>query len=1531
MQEFCGSPFWDPSLLNGSLPDTSPCFQETVLSWVPAAYLWIIAPFYSHYLNKNNAGFIKVSRLHRAKTLLGVLLIIIPMLDVFKGIIELIQTDGELPLVYVITPTVITLTMFIAFAIIQLERLRGVRSSAPVFLFWTLSIILACPEFWSKCINASDVAKNDTFRFITFFIYFILLLVAVVLSSIVDDKPFYSPVVTGQNVCPEVFASFISKLTFWWFTSMISLGYKRPLETSDLWSLMERDRAATVVPRFRKNWKAEKKKAIASFHKNKTKKPQSGDNHPQVLMVSLEQDANGGTKRKHEIYKGDNDVETSSTGEVVLEERQDRFESQKNVSLAKALAKTFGPLFLVGSLLKLIFDIMVFIQPLILRLLIEYVENPSIPTWRGYLYASILLGVAIIQALFGNQAVHITFVVSMHVRTAIIGVVYRKAIQLSNAARKSSTIGEVVNLMSVDAQKLMDLCINLNLVWSSPLQISITMYLLIGILGPSVLAGLLIMVLMIPLNMFVARKTRALQVKQMGFKDSRVKLMGEIMNGIKVLKLYAWEKSFQEKVLKLRREELKVLRKAAYYNAVTSFAWTCAPFMVTLTTFAVYILSNENNVLDAETIFVSLSLFNILRFPLAMLPAMVFNIVQANVSMKRLSKFLKLEELNPQNVDHFNMPGQAITVEDGKFSWSNEDEPILQNINLDIRQGTLVAIVGQVGTGKSSLLSALLGEMEKLDGKVFVQGSVAYVAQQAWIQNDTVRGNILFGKEMNSAKYEKAVEACALQRDLEVLPGGDLTEIGEKGINLSGGQKQRVSLARAVFSNSDIYLLDDPLSAVDAHVGKHIFENVIGPNGVLKKKTRILVTHGISFLPQVDQIIVLKDGGISEVGSYNQLLEQNGAFSEFLQNYSMQEEEEEGTEGGEGDGISVVSAGNVSKASSETSLRHRKGGEESKEDGNVKLSKEGKSLIDEEKAEIGKVAYSVYITYLKSVGGFLSFIILSFFILYDVFSVGSNIWLSKWSEEPLVNGTLPIATRDMYLAVYGLFGVGQAVAIILTSVSVAHGVVRSATQTHRDLLDSAFRAPLQFFDVTPMGRILNRFSRDIFAVDEAIPVIFSTFLRVFLGMLEILIVIIFTTPICLVAIGPLGIAYIFLQRYFVSTSRQLKRLESISRSPIYSHFSETLSGTSTIRAFGKQKEFILQNEQLVDKNQETYYPNIVSNRWLAVRLEFIGNGIVFFAALFAVIGRDHLSSGLVGLSVAYAMQVTQTLNWMVRMTSELETNIVAVERIKEYTEIETEAAMEIPEKKPSDDWPDKGQVEVQEYSTRYREGLDLVLKGISFTIKPGEKVGIVGRTGAGKSSLTLGLFRIIEAAGGSIVIDGVDISEIGLYDLRSKITIIPQDPVLFAGDLRMNLDPFDNYTDDEIWDALRHSHLDKFVSGLPDGLMHQCSEGGENLSVGQRQLICLARALLRKTKILVLDEATAAVDLETDDLIQATIRTEFEDCTILTIAHRLNTIMDNTRVLVLDAGEVREYDSPTNLLEKGGVFYGMAKDAGLAS
>ncbi|XP_074518633.1 ATP-binding cassette sub-family C member 3 isoform X2 [Halichoeres trimaculatus] len=1540
MERLCGPerPFWVANqTLHTDRPDLPECFQLSVLSWVPCIYLWVVSPIYLFYLKRNNRGYIMMSIMNRFKTVFGLLLWIVCWTDLFYTFHELRQGLNQPP-IYFITPLVLGMTMLLATFLIQFERLRGVQSSGVLFIFWFLSVLCAIVPFRSKILQASSQSEvSDKLRFTTFYFYFALVVCELILSCFNEKPPLFSSVVTDPNPCPEATAGFLSTVTFWWFTSMAIKGYKMPLEAKDLWSLNKRDSSKVMVPKLLKEWEKEQTKTKSdqnlSSHALYSKPPPSTTNHV------------GGAESSPEEV------------EVLLSNQK---AAPKQPSFLRSLIKAFGPYFLIGSAFKLLQDVITFVNPQLLRMLISFTEQKGDPDWWGYSLAFLMFFIAVLQTLILHRHFQYCFVTGMNVRTALIGAIYRKALVITNAAKRSSTVGEVVNLMSVDAQRFMDLTTFLNMLWSAPLQIMLALYFLWQNLGPSVLAGVAVMIMLIPFNAVIAMKTRAYQVEQMQYKDARIKLMNEILNGIKVLKLYAWENSFKEKVLAIRQQELNVLRKTAYLGALSTMAWTSAPFLVALTTFAVYVTVDENNVLDAKRAFVSLSLFNILRFPLNMLPQVISSLVQASVSLKRIQNFLSHDELDPNSVDRKNTAADfSVTVINGKFTWARDDPPVLHNINVMVPQGSLLAVVGHVGCGKSSLISALLGEMEKLEGEVSIRGSVAYVPQQAWIQNATLRDNILFGRPFNEQKYCCVMNACALTPDLEVLPGGDMTEIGEKGINLSGGQRQRVSLARALYSDAEVYLLDDPLSAVDAHVAKHIFDNLIGPEGVLKGKTRILVTHGISFLPQVDNIVVMVEGRVSEMGSYQELLKQNGAFAEFLRNYALEdviedeatedllEEEELFPEDALSNHtdmvdnepvineakrkfirqISIISADGENNPRCRSVRRQPCNQRKQSELQEKKKPHEGEKLIQAETAETGRVKMKVYLEYAKAVGPLLSVFICFLYCCQSAAAIGANVWLSQWTNDALRNQTQE--NVNMRVGVYAALGIAQGLLVMISSFTLAMGNIGAAKKLHYNLLDNKFHTPQSFFDTTPIGRVINRFSKDIYIIDEALPATVLMLLGTVFVSLSTMIVIVSSTPIFAVVIAPLAFIYVFVQRFYVATSRQLKRLESVSRSPIYSHFSETITGSSVIRAYGRNSAFVLMSDMKVDENQKSYYPGIVSNRWLGVRIEFIGNCIVLFAALFAVTGKDSLNPGLVGLSVSYALQVTMSLNWMVRMCSDLENNIVAVERVKEYSETKTEAPWDVEDKKPPPEWPMSGNVEFHDYSVRYREGLDLVLKKLTLSVKGGEKIGIVGRTGAGKSSMTLCLFRILEAAGGEITIDEVKISEIGLHDLRSKLTIIPQEPVLFSGSLRMNLDPFEKYSDEEVWKALEHSHLHKFVSNQPAKLELECSEGGENLSVGQRQLVCLARALLRKTRILILDEATAAIDLETDDLIQSTIRTQFEDCTVFTIAHRLNTILDYTRVLVLDKGQIAEFDTPANLIAQRGIFYTMAKDAGL--
>ncbi|XP_074741574.1 multidrug resistance-associated protein 1 isoform X5 [Strix uralensis] len=1547
-------------------PDFTQCFQNTVLVWIPCIYLWVCFPVYFLYLRCHDRGYIQMSNLNKAKTALGLILWIVCWADLFYSFWERSQNIFQAPF-FLVRPTVLGITMLLATFLIQYERIKGVQSSGVMTIFWLISLLCAIVVFRSKIIHALNTAwrpgsgtawrptpgrsghqltdtnvvdgewrlldaEVDAFRYATFCIYFVLLFVQLILCCFPERPPLFSETVNDPNPCPEFSASFLSRITFWWITGLMVQGYRRPLEAKDLWSLNKEDKSEEIVPGLARNWAKEWAK---------TKR------QPLNMLYS--------PKKQQKSSSSSGDV-TEEAEALIIKPSQKSSEA----SLFKVLYKTFGPYFLMSFLFKAAHDLLMFAGPEILKLLINFVNNKAAPNWQGYFYTGLLFVCACLQTLILHQYFHICFVTGMRLKTAIVGVIYRKALVITNSARKTSTVGEIVNLMSVDAQRFMDLATYINMIWSAPLQVILALYLLWQNLGPSVLAGVAVMILLVPINAVMAMKTKTYQVAQMKSKDNRIKLMNEILNGIKVLKLYAWELAFREKVLDIRQKELKVLKKSAYLAAMATFTWVCAPFLVALSTFAVYVTIDKKNVLDAQKAFVSLALFNILRFPLNMLPMVISSIVEASVSLKRLRVFLSHEELDPDSIIRgpITEAEGCIVVKNATFSWSKNDPPSLNSINFTVPEGSLVAVVGQVGCGKSSLLSALLGEMDKKEGYVVVKGSVAYVPQQAWVQNATLEDNVIFGREMNESRYKRVIEACALLPDIEILPTGDKTEIGEKGVNLSGGQKQRVSLARAVYCNADVYLFDDPLSAVDAHVGKHIFEKVIGPKGILKNKTRVLVTHAINYLPQMDTILVMSDGEISEMGSYQELLKQDGAFAEFLRTYANAEQSMENSDsdtslegviqpletdtnspsGKEGKPIENGALVNeapgklMHRQLSNSSTYSRDTGKTQHQSSTAELQKplaekNSWKLTEADTAKTGRVKATVYWEYMKAIGLFISFLSIFLFMCNHIASLSSNYWLSLWTDDPVINGTQQYT--NVRLGVYGALGISQGIAVFGYSMVVSIGGIFASRHLHLNLLHNVLRSPMSFFERTPSGNLVNRFSKEIDTIDSTIPPIIKMFMGSTFNVIGACIIILLATPIAAVIIPPLGLVYLFVQRFYVATSRQLKRLESVSRSPVYSHFNETLLGVSVIRAFEEQKRFIKQNDVKVDENQKAYYPSIVANRWLAVRLEYVGNCIVLFAALFAVIARNKLSAGLVGLSVSYSLQITAYLNWLVRMSSELETNIVAVERVKEYAEMEKEAEWSIEQTAPASTWPTEGKVEFRGYGLRYREDLDLVLKNINVTINGGEKIGIVGRTGAGKSSLTLGLFRINEAAEGEIIIDGINIAKIGLHDLRFKITIIPQDPILFSGSLRMNLDPFDQHSDEDIWRSLELAHLKNFVSSLPDKLNHECAEGGENLSVGQRQLVCLARALLRKSKILVLDEATAAVDLETDKLIQSTIKSQFEECTVLTIAHRLNTIMDYTRVLVLDRGEVVECGSPDHLLQEKGIFYSMAKDSGL--
>ncbi|KAI8029327.1 ABC transporter C family member 10 [Camellia lanceoleosa] len=1146
--------------------------------------------------------------------------------------------------------------------------------------------------------------------------------------------------------------------------------------------------------------------------------------------------------------------------------KQKQIDPSSQPSILRTIVICHWTEILVSGFFALLKIITISAGPLLLNAFIEVAEGNESFKYEGYVLAISLFFSKSIESLAQRQWYFRSRLIGLKVRSLLTAAIYKKQLRLSNAAKATHSAGEIMNYVSTDAYRIGEFPYWFHQTWTTSLQLCFALIILFRAVGLATIAALVVIILTVLCNTPLAKLQHKFQSRLMVAQDERLKASSEALVSMKVLKLYAWESHFKNVIENLRKVEYKWLSAVQLRKSYNSFLFWSSPVLVSTATFgACYFLGVP---LYASNVFTFVATLRLVQEPVRCIPDVIGVVIQANVAFSRIVNFLEAPELENKNTRkkcNMEMKDYNIFIKSANLSWEeNPSKPTLRNINLEVRPGEKVAICGEVGSGKSTLLAAILGEVPNVQGTIQVYGTVAYVSQSAWIQTGTIQENILFGSALDNQRYQDTLEKCSLVKDLELLPHGDLTEIGERGVNLSGGQKQRIQLARALYQDADIYLLDDPFSAVDAHTASSLFNEYVME--ALSGKTVLLVTHQVDFLPAFNSVLLMLDGEILHAAPYHELLASSQEFQDLVNAHKE-------TAGSE----RVVE---VSKKSKTPAKEIKKTHIEKKS-----KASEGDQLIKQEEREVGDIGLKPYIQYLNQNRGYLFFSMAA--LCHLIFVIGQilqNSWMAANVENPQVS-TLQLIT--VYLAI----GFTSTIFLLGRSLSTVALGLQSSKSLFSQLLNSLFRAPMSFYDSTPLGRILSRVSSDLSIVDLDVPFSFIFCVGATTNAYSNLAVLaVVTWPVLFVSV-PMVLFAIRIQRYYFATAKELMRLNGTTKSLVANHLAESIAGSMTIRAFEKEEWFFVKNLDLVDVNASPFFHSFAAN-------------------------------GFIGMALSYGLSLNMSFVMSIQNQCTLANYIISVERLNQYMHIPSEAPEVIEENRPPVNWPTVGKVEIQDLQIRYRPDAPLVLRGISCTFEGGHKIGIVGRTGSGKTTLIGALFRLVEPVGGKIVVDGIDIATLGLHDLRSRFGIIPQDPTLFNGTVRYNLDPLSQHTDHEIWEALGKCQLRDAVVEKEDGLDSLVADDGSNWSMGQRQLFCLGRALLRRSKILVLDEATASIDNATDLILQRTIRTEFADCTVITVAHRIPTVMDCTMVLAVSDGKLVEYDEPMKLMKTEGSLFG---------
>ena len=1152
--------------------------------------------------------------------------------------------------------------------------------------------------------------------------------------------------------------------------------------------------------------------------------------------------------------------------------------------------------------------------------------------------------------------------------------IYDKLLKLSPCCEVKS--GEIYNYLQNDSHKLYNLMSSCPNLLTVPFLITMYNYLLFQYMGISFVFGFGVMVIFLFLNYYFRKKFSFYLKLHFKKSDQRMRIVTETFNNLKVIKLYGWDDVFMPRIQKARDEELDALDKRYKITQISQTLLWLAPIAMSVAAIGAYQYLNDS--FKIEDMFTCLGIFTSIQNPMRMLPVTFDNIVETLNSLKRIEKFLREPEINKylmiKNDVKTMKEDIAIKIEGGNFTWGGnrdtvkpsktepkppqekaklhekdnkdnfaeltnvtlkptsgknnvslfeqdliddktsiststiENEMVLKNINLEIKKGDFVCVIGEVGSGKSSLLQAILNNMTSVTPrhtKLIVNGSISYVSQESWIQNTTVQNNIIFFHPFDIDKYNKILDLCELKQDLDVLVGGDLTEIGEKGVNLSGGQKARISLARAMYTDKDIFILDDPISALDAHVGKNIMMNCIV--GYLKNKTRILVTHALQYAAFADRIIYLQEGEIKWSGPYKEL-----ALQPFYQTFldkmnSYQEKKKKDKDGNQKEQ-------NPQKKEEKQKSEASKGGKMNKSNNNNQI----KRITKDEGKEIGRIDKKVFFAYFKYIGGFcMLFPLFLSLVTWQLLKVGSDMWLGYWGEHQ-------VKTRNMFFfSIYASMALGSTIFNYFRTFLITNGSLKCSVRLHKEMIKNLINAPINLFhDTTPKGQIFNRLSKDLPTVDTYTMFWFMTLSSFGSSFMGAVIICGIYQPYCLFVLPFFISVCWYLSRFYMNCSRELTRMEGVLNSPILNIINETIPGSTTIRAYNFEDIYTKSFQARVDEHFKVRIFLVGTYQWYLLILNFLSFLFLSFLIAFTLIYKSSFTPKEIGILLTYSIILQEDLIQFLSAYSNFENTMTTMERCLGYTKIASERPQETNVDKDNYNWPSRGKIEFVNYSVKYRPDTEIVLKNLSFTVNPGEHLGIVGRTGSGKSTISLCLFRILEATTGQILIDDVDISKLGLKKLRNSITIIPQDSTLMTGTLRYNIDPLGIHKTEEIIDVMTKIGFHYILEHHPQGLEQNIVENGGNLSIGEKQLICITRAILRKSKIVIMDEATASIDFKTEEIIQKAVNELLRDSTLITIAHRIKTVVNSDKILVLDNGSVIEYDTPNNLLQnKKSYFY----------